>query len=430
MLSITASAAGLTKSVFKAHPAFFDLSNSVVAKKIDGKKNIRNSKPAKAAPAVEDILGEYVWSYYMYLQGNSGDYQMKVSLDMTEAGDSLVLNLGGWEIKGTYDASSGILSFPSNQFLEYNAQNTIDVFFYHNRWNDDGQGNNFLDTPFEMLADGETITTDDYDNIVVGSKGYGYFIFAGDNYFEKVHPIDMDEGWEEIGTGTFYDGWILSRYGFSLADVENEENGLAVEDVVLEYNEALNLYRLNNPYQVGGSIFDMEFEDGGRINEAEDPGYIVFDLSDPSFVTVYPNIYSGYSDDDTDYYNFNAEGLLVVEFGYSTDWVLSNLSTLGLENISSLDSETGKLTFYNCMFGTQDDTAAGYGWQLKDGTPVEMISVFVSDALKGLGVKNVEASDANALKEYFNLQGQRVANPEKGIYILRQGGEAKKILVK
>lgn len=47
------------------------------------------------------------------------------------------------------------------------------------------------------------------------------------------------------------------------------------------------------------------------------------------------------------------------------------------------------------------------------------------------GIENVEAdSSADAPVEFFNLQGMRVANPEGGIYIRRQGSSVSKVLVK
>lgn len=45
------------------------------------------------------------------------------------------------------------------------------------------------------------------------------------------------------------------------------------------------------------------------------------------------------------------------------------------------------------------------------------------------GVSNINA-DANAPVEFFNLQGVRVANPESGIYIRRQGKTVSKVYVK
>ncbi|MCH5221927.1 MAG: hypothetical protein J1F05_06375 [Muribaculaceae bacterium] len=46
------------------------------------------------------------------------------------------------------------------------------------------------------------------------------------------------------------------------------------------------------------------------------------------------------------------------------------------------------------------------------------------------GVNNVAVADENAPVEYFNLQGVRVANPENGLYIRRQGNTVTKVIVK
>ena len=47
------------------------------------------------------------------------------------------------------------------------------------------------------------------------------------------------------------------------------------------------------------------------------------------------------------------------------------------------------------------------------------------------GVEDAIAdSNANAPKEYFNLQGMRVNNPANGIYIVRQGNKVSKQYVK
>ena len=47
----------------------------------------------------------------------------------------------------------------------------------------------------------------------------------------------------------------------------------------------------------------------------------------------------------------------------------------------------------------------------------------------GAGIVNV-AVDADAPVEYYNLQGVRVAAPENGVYIMRQGSKASKVYVK
>ena len=46
------------------------------------------------------------------------------------------------------------------------------------------------------------------------------------------------------------------------------------------------------------------------------------------------------------------------------------------------------------------------------------------------GIESIAVDAANGEVEYFNLQGQRVANPAAGLYIMRQGNEVRKALVK
>ena len=46
------------------------------------------------------------------------------------------------------------------------------------------------------------------------------------------------------------------------------------------------------------------------------------------------------------------------------------------------------------------------------------------------GIEDIEAGDSDAPAEYYTLNGIRVANPENGLYIKRQGGKVTKVLVK
>lgn len=57
------------------------------------------------------------------------------------------------------------------------------------------------------------------------------------------------------------------------------------------------------------------------------------------------------------------------------------------------------------------------------------IKVVFDGQLEAAGVENVVV-DENAPIEYYNLNGIRVANPENGIYIRRQGNKVSKVLVK
>ncbi len=51
--------------------------------------------------------------------------------------------------------------------------------------------------------------------------------------------------------------------------------------------------------------------------------------------------------------------------------------------------------------------------------------------VEGAGIFDVPATSgaADAPVEYFDLQGRRVVNPSRGIYIRRQGATAEKIII-
>ena len=63
--------------------------------------------------------------------------------------------------------------------------------------------------------------------------------------------------------------------------------------------------------------------------------------------------------------------------------------------------------------------------------PTDKSTVFpVLYMLKGAGVEAVVADDAEAPVEYYNLQGVRVAEPESGLYIRRQGNKVEKVVIR
>lgn len=80
------------------------------------------------------------------------------------------------------------------------------------------------------------------------------------------------------------------------------------------------------------------------------------------------------------------------------------------------DFESGELSVKNILFAT----AAEEGVTLND------ISVNV---LRATDIEHVDATD-NAPVEYYNLQGVKVENPTKGIYIKKQGSRTSKVLMK
>ena len=67
--------------------------------------------------------------------------------------------------------------------------------------------------------------------------------------------------------------------------------------------------------------------------------------------------------------------------------------------------------------------------QIKNTNGCHIYFITVTEGSGTTAVDNI-AIDENAPVEYYNLQGVRVANPENGLYIKRQGNKAEKVLVK
>ena len=77
---------------------------------------------------------------------------------------------------------------------------------------------------------------------------------------------------------------------------------------------------------------------------------------------------------------------------------------------------TGTIGFNNLIFNTWDDQA-------------ERTARLTDVELPGDGINTIN-NDANAPVEYYNLQGIRVAKPQGGIFIRRQGATATKVTIK
>lgn len=77
-------------------------------------------------------------------------------------------------------------------------------------------------------------------------------------------------------------------------------------------------------------------------------------------------------------------------------------------------------------------TTTNWQYMLSDANYMCVGFQFVvdGDLLAAAGVEGVTVADENAPVEYYNLQGVKVANPESGLYIRRQGKTATKVLIK
>lgn len=83
----------------------------------------------------------------------------------------------------------------------------------------------------------------------------------------------------------------------------------------------------------------------------------------------------------------------------------------------SADNTSNSMTFYAGQ-GSNNSNYTGY-----------MAHAYIFYRQAGSGVADLTV-DENAPVEYYNLQGVKVANPENGIFIRRQGTKVEKIMVK
>ena len=82
----------------------------------------------------------------------------------------------------------------------------------------------------------------------------------------------------------------------------------------------------------------------------------------------------------------------------------------------SLDAYKGKKIQFGFEYVSTEECAGT--WEIKD--------IVVKGKTKS-GVANIEL-DETAAPVYYNLQGVRVANPEKGLYIVVKGNKSSKVI--
>lgn len=102
-----------------------------------------------------------------------------------------------------------------------------------------------------------------------------------------------------------------------------------------------------------------------------------------------------------------------------------NAVDLTFGDVTDMTAVLGK----TLISGTTDATK----FTLPEGLEYELVANEANDGLmfsdNQSGVESVMVEDADAPVEWFNLQGVRVANPDNGVYIRRQGNKVEKVVL-
>lgn len=97
----------------------------------------------------------------------------------------------------------------------------------------------------------------------------------------------------------------------------------------------------------------------------------------------------------------------------AADWTPLDVNIVEIEKINNKGKQFSFRAKHTDSGAVSDETAFAVN---ADGTTT--------------GVESVEAEEADAPVEYFNLQGVRVMNPDKGLFIRRQGNRVEKVMMK
>lgn len=109
---------------------------------------------------------------------------------------------------------------------------------------------------------------------------------------------------------------------------------------------------------------------------------------------------------------------------FSYQGSVKNLSLGGGVIIADVDNLTGT---------TDNNGNADFdilvSWD-NEGTKIPITVTFSGKLDNTTGIDDIEAVDADAPVEYYNLQGVRVADPTPGLYIRRQGNNVSKVIIR
>lgn len=387
-----------------------------MAQKVEVPASLRAKAPAKAGSFanVQAMAGEWELQYEGLLNGSSGTQIGTINLEVVNASAGTVsFKIGNFSIQATVDLSAKTFSIANKQLV--GADSDGDIYFYVKGAD---QAGNLLDGALSQAAevgtiDGYTITFPEYDIWALGdfnAENLGWYLLGYGVTMTNTANVDPNEGWTNVGTGTFVDGFMAGGLGLMPAD-----NPWTVN--VQQNNENKSMYRLDQPYSSTNCPYVSS------LNAQR--GYIQFDISDPTFVAVLP-VFSGISNQGQRLYCTNLEGFYL-DMGISKDDIIAGLGQQGVTEFSSYDAATGTVKLLNCGF-TMPGEEGVYNW--KDTTEEQQTGSFKFNIIPQVGIDDI-AVDQNAPIEYFNLQGVRIANPEKGqLVITRQGSKTSKTIVR
>lgn len=403
-----------------------------------------------------DFAGVYEWKGYDLLDGQAGHPTSGSLYIEQDAKDPNQFTISNFCIFGTlvatFNPSTGHLEIP-DQFVSRVADSSAEVWFrnYSVRngvSSSTGEQVHVVipnpDSPFyfSMHEDGviragdlDPVKWEDFTYTDAELLEYCCIATCGrsdvqNSYYwaergisaAPIKPFEfVDDEWTYLGFEEYSDPWFF-MYGFGTWEVDLYEN-----------NADHNTILIMNPYGPGTPFKqEVQWGDGsvGPLNVSNEDGYVIINVGDPNCVvvkTLVPalteNAAASTDGLSQTYYLTNREGASYYTNGNAKEDIMVSLDAEGL-NVSYLNTRTNQVFIYNPRFTYPVDPLSllSFGAYTRDSYGY----VFLPEEWKWVpnAVESIVDEAVEGPEVYYNLQGVRLANPEKGqIVIVKKGNK-------
>lgn len=205
----------------------------------------------------------------------------------------------------------------------------------------------------------------------------------------------------------------------TVSNVGVDNDGRTSHSYVLQYEKAPVKEGVSTDYSgyLNGAIIDVETNENMVFAENEGKIITITEYEDGTCDFLLPNLYLSLLDMSLG--DILVEGATVVKGADGTSTYTGFVDDMALLDGALFADVTlnGTITA-----GGVVNMEINVDW---DGVPI--VCTFTSETTGG--IENIESNDVEAPVEYYNLQGVKVANPENGIFIRVQGGNATKVVL-
>lgn len=273
-------------------------------------------------------------------------------------------------------------------------------------------------------------SNDDYLIVGVNWDNFHYIVLNGENDGDEYVPSDIVLSYDPLYDSYSISSWTLWEYA-ALDDGTMEKLGtcyvFSLEPGTLEtvdYSGTYTATGLKTVYVDGVAqepveaqfTFNMELDSDGDYEFSTFGGYDV-DLLSGGWYGVFGKAYGNVVEIQGVKINMDAQGNGL------------QLSTAFDEGFD--DRYTVAIVFDDLESGSVSNFGV---WRFEDNEPVEIVeswSYLTFTVAESSAIRNIDDNIDNiAAPVYFDLQGRKVENPGNGLYILKQGNQTKKVMIR